>query len=676
MDAGTILLLEFLNKQKTVFRVPVYQRNYEWVEEQVNQYFYDIERIVTEDGYKGHFLGTVVFVKSSFPGMGTDLIMIDGQQRVTTTFLLLKAIHDTLGKEHLDASDIRNMYFENRNVDTAYANKLIPVQEDREAYNELMTHDISDRNSKMHKNYKHLMYLLQHSNSSTEEIYEALMKVKIVYIELEQGRKDENPQVIFESLNSTGLALTQSDLIRNYLLMNQPPHSQEMMYKNYWLPIEKQLTNAKISDFIRDFLTMKTGNIPNKSRVYQQFKIYVTNYQFESIEILEQLFKYAKFYKLFLRQDAPEKEVAYYLRMYNQMQSTVAFPYLLQIFDMYYNEKSILQEEFLSVLKIITSYLIRRLVCNLPTNALNKVFASMGKEVIKRQEVAGIVAAVEDYLMSRKGSATFPRNEKFRDNFINGDIYQRKSRLAVILLSNIESSGHKELVDMQTITIEHIMPQSLSSTWKSELGKGSNEVHIILKDTIGNLTLTNYNSELSNREFNTKKSFYKQSNIKITRDIAKFETWNKDNILKRAEDLFKAALLIWSLPEDRYNSSVLDGVEEDIFFNIIDPIIVTGKKPTLLKIDEHSFKTETWKSVLLNFLKYLADQDLEGYLDLAKQRQFQKLLSYNQSFFRKGENIEGLYVETNIDAQTIFNYIGLLAEYYNIEELIEIKIIN
>lgn len=676
MDAGTILLLEFLNKQKTVFRVPVYQRNYEWVEEQVNQYFYDIERIITEEGYKGHFLGTVVFVKSSFPGMGTDLIIIDGQQRITTTFLFLKAIHDTLGIDHPYTSEIKEMYFKNRNVDAAYANKLIPVKEDREAYNELLTHDLSDRNSKIHKNYKHLMYLLQHSNSSTEQIYEALMKVKIVYIELEQGRKDENPQVIFESLNSTGLALTQSDLIRNYLLMNEPPDSQETMYKNYWLPIEKQLTNAKISDFIRDFITMKTGNIPNKSRVYQQFKIYITNNQFESIEILEQLYKYAKFYKLFLRQDAPEKEVAYYLKMYSQMQSTVAFPYLLHLFDMYYNEKLISQEEFLKVLKIITSYLVRRLVCNLPTNALNKVFASMGKEVIKRQESNGIIVAVEDYLMSRKGSGAFPRNEKFKDNFINGDIYQRKSRLAVILLSNIESSGHKELVDMESITIEHIMPQSLTTSWKIELGKNSNDIHIILKDTIGNLTLTNYNSELSNRDFEKKKSFYSQSNIKITRDITSFNKWNKENILKRGEVLFQTALSIWSLPEDRYNNLITNEYEEDIFFNIIDPINVTGKKPTDLKIEGHSFKTETWRSVLISFLKYLADQDLEGYLDLAKQRQFQKLLSYDKSFFRKGKDIEGLYVETNLDAQTIFNYIGLLAEYYNIEESIEIKIAN
>ncbi|MDV6378870.1 DUF262 domain-containing HNH endonuclease family protein [Sporosarcina sp. GW1-11] len=676
MDAGTILLLEFLNKQKTVFRVPVYQRNYEWTEEQVNQYFYDIERIVTEDGYKGHFLGTVVFVKSSFPGMGTDLIIIDGQQRITTTFLFLKAIHDTLGKDHRYTSEINDMYFENRNVDAAYVSKLIPVQEDRNAYNELLTHDLSDMNSKIHKNYKHLMYLLQHSNSSTEEMYEALMKVKIVYIELEQGRKDENPQVIFESLNSTGLALTQSDLIRNYLLMNEPPESQEIMYRNYWLPIEKQLTNAKISDFIRDFITMKTGNIPNKSKVYHQFKIYVTTNQFRSKEILEQLYKYSKFYKLFLRQDAPEKEVAHYLKIYNQMQSTVAFPYLLQIFDMYYNEKLILQEEFLEVLKVISSYLIRRLVCNLPTNALNKVFASMGKEVTKRHNDNGIVVAVEDYLMSRKGSAVFPRDEKFRDSFINGDIYQRKSRLAVILLSNIESRGHKELVDMENITVEHIMPQSLSPSWKIELGKNSNEVHIILKDTIGNLTLTNYNSELSNRDFEKKKFFYSQSNIKITRDISAFDKWNKDNILKRGEILFKTALLIWSLPEDRYNTSKLDTFGGDAYVNIIDPIIVTGKKPTHLKIEERSFNAETWKAVLLNFLKYLADKDLEGYLDLAKQRQFQKLLSYNETFFRKGERVEGLYVETNLDAQTIFNYIGLLAEYYDIEDLIEVKITN
>lgn len=662
MDAGTIRLLEFLNKPKSVYRIPVYQRKYEWVEEQVNQYFYDIERIISDEGYDGHFLGTVVFVKASFPGMGTDYIIIDGQQRITTSFLLLKAIYDSLDSSNCLLEEIEETYFTNKHVESEYVRKLISVQDNRQAYEELLVHGKCDQPSKVHTNYKRLMYLIQHSEATPQQIYEALMNVKIVYIELEQGRKDENPQVIFESLNSTGLSLTESDLIRNYLLMNEPPEEQEELYSNYWLCIEKLLTNSKISDFIRDYLTMKTGHIPNKNRVYQSFKQYIGNEEISSEDILRDLYKFAEFYQWFLHQRARDKKVEEYLQIISQMRSTVAYPYLLRLFDKHYNLDHLSKSELLTILKLITSYIVRRSIVNYPSNALNKVFAAMGPEIDKRRDNISEEQAVIDYLMSRRGSAVFPRDEKVKESFLNDDLYHRNHKLANLILEKIEANSHKELVNLSEASVEHILPQTLTPAWRLELGGDAKSDHLLYKDTIGNLTLTKYNSELSNKSFSDKKEFYAESNIKITRELSKVENWNKSKIQERSLHFFEKAKKIWPMPEDAYSGHHENELDENMYYNIFEPLTVTGRKPKVFKVDNKGYRVSTWKETLITYLEYLADQDLEQYLELPKQRKFQKLLTYEPIVFRKPEELLGIYLETNMSAQEIYNYLGLLAD--------------
>lgn len=680
MDAGTIRLLEFLNKTKSIYRIPVYQRKYEWTEDQVDQYFYDIERIISDEGYDGHFLGTIVFVKTSFPGMGTDYIIIDGQQRITTSFLLLKAIYDFLEADDSLREEIEDTYFINKHVEPEYERKLIPVENDRQAYEELFILGPSNKPSKIHTNYNRLVYLIRHSKATPKEIYEALMNVKIVYIELEQGRKDENPQIIFESLNSTGLSLTESDLIRNYLLMNELPENQERLYNNYWLRLEERLTNANISNYIRDYLTMKTGRISNKNRVYQSFKQYMNNNSITSEKILKDLYKYSRFYQMFLHQNAENRQIEEYLQVISQMRSTVTYPYLLRIFDKRYNENSISDKEFISILKLIVSYIVRRLIVNFPTNALNKVFAAIGQEIDKHQNNQDDNTSEEklaiNFLMSRRGSAVFPRNEKLKDSFINDDLYNRNHKLAHLILEKIEAHSHKEIVQLMESSIEHIMPQTLTPAWRLELGTNANSDHLLYKDTIGNLTLTNYNSELSNKSFADKKELYKESNIKLTRDIFNINTWNKEAILNRSLELYKKAKVIWQLPEDRYadhHSNELDGTT---YYNVFESLKVTGTKPKVLKINEKAYNVSNWKQTLITYLKHLAHYDLEQYLELPKQRKFQRLLTYDSSVFRDPEEVLGIYLEVNMNAQMIYDYLGLLAEHYNMEDEVSILIIK
>ena len=672
MDAGTVKLLEFLSPRKSVFRIPVYQRRYEWTEEQVDQFFYDIERLALNQQLQGHFMGTVVFVKSSFPGMGSDYIIIDGQQRITTAFLLLKALFDSIEDEHT-CIDIQDSYFENQNVEDAYKYKLISVEEDRRDFINLLVHRQSDRPSKIQMNYKRLLYLIQHSQASSEEIYEALQKIRIVYIELEQGRKEENPQVIFESLNSTGLSLTESDLIRNYLLMNEQPEKQEHLYKNYWLHIEERLTNAKISDFIRDYLTMKTGQIPNKNKVYQSFKAYMAEVGISSADILNDLLVFSNYYRQLLNAEHKNKRAQNYLSIIIDLKSTVTYPYLLRLFHEY-EQGNIQEEQFLNVLKLINSYLIRRAIVSYPTSSLNKVFSALGKEAEKVKEQKTELEAVAAYLYTRTGKAVFPRDEIVKESVLNSDMYNRNTRLVKLILTQIERESHKEVIEFDEVTVEHIMPRTLTPSWRVELGDRAIDDHKLYVHVLGNLTLTSYNSELSNKTFEEKLAYYEKSNIQLTRDCAQYLQWNKESILQRGQQLYESIIAIWPCESEPYDDKKNRVIEADTYYSVFESLKVTGKKPKSLWVEEQEYSVSTWREVLEKYLAWLADFDLEQYQALPKQKAFQKLLSYDETVHRQPIEWYGIYVETNLSAQSIYNFVSSLAEFYDMEDSVYLQL--
>lgn len=673
MDAGTIKLLEFLYSPKSVFRIPVYQRRYEWTEAQVEQYFEDIEDIALNEDMQGHFLGTVVFVKASFPGMGSDYIIIDGQQRITTTFLMLKALQDAIEDENTK-EDIRETYFENRNVEEAYKYKLLSVEDDRKDFLELIVHNVSTKTSKIHMNYKYLRTLILHSSASPMALYEALQKLKIVYIQLEQGKKDENPQVIFESLNSTGLSLTESDLIRNFLLMNEEPEVQKNLYYHYWLRMEELLTNAKISDYIRDYLTMKTSTIPNKSKVYESFKQYMFTENLTSEILLKDLLKFARHYSILLNPEGMDRDIQHYLTSVLQLKSTVTYPYLLRLLNLY-EEQRITKQQLMAILQTLTAYLIRRLIVNFPTNALNKVFSTLVK-VTSETEGKTEEQVVNSFLGSRTGTALFPRDNKVRESILTNDIYNRNPRLTKMILSQIEQNMHKETVDFEEVTIEHIMPQTLTPGWRNTLGRSAADDHKLYGDVLGNLTLTAYNSNLSNKLFEEKKEIYAVSNIKITRDLREYPSWDKTTILARGEELVQQILQLWPIPQEAQSLDEPQAIMSDNYYAVFEPLEVTGRKPKSIKIDEKEYPVDTWKKMLVTYLEWLADYDLERYLALPKQKSFQKLLNYSKDTFRLPLEVTGIWVETNLSAHAIYNFISALAEHYGKEETVFVKMAN
>ena len=677
MQAGPMKLLGLLKENKSTFNIPVYQRNYEWNREQVEQFFRDIEAIIKDDFKNGHFLGTIVFVSNEKQGLMMERIIIDGQQRITTTVLLLKAIHDSLDKNNEEEKylkeDIYETYIINKYVDEKYKLKLKPVEEDMKAYTDLIESNQINEGSKIYSNYKLLMKLISNSEYDVQQIYMALSYVEIVYISLDKNSRSENPQLIFESLNSTGLSLTEADLIRNFILMGLEYDVQVELYKKYWLNIEKFLTNARIPEFVRDYLTMKISYAPNRNKVYATFKKYYLKNNFTSEDILMDLLRYSRYYHWFVNLETGIDDIDEWLWRLENMKSTVVYPYLLELFDDYFEKKIINKDELLETMNIINSYLYRRTICNIPTNALNKVFASMAKGVSDlRNNGKSHIEAVSDYLMGKSGSSIFPRNEQFRKSFMELDIYNRRNRLALFTLYNIEKYQHKEVVELEQLTIEHIMPQTLTPKWNIDLGRDAEEVHKLYKDTIGNLTITRYNSEMSNKSFEDKKDIYADSNIKLTRDIIEFEKWDKESIVSRANNLFKLAEKIWPVPKDNY----IDVSQENLIpgeeYSIMDNVDVTGYKPTALIIDNDRISITSWREMLIEMSMFLLDFDRELFYSLLDNKNFKKLIfRYPDTVKREKQLAKDLYLETKFSANDILNYVKLLAKEYGMEEFID-----
>ncbi len=666
MEARKIKLLEFIGSGKKTFNIPVYQRNYDWKEEQCQKLFEDIQNIVKSNYEIEHFLGTVVFVSSKAEMNFNEYILIDGQQRITSIMLLLKVLHEKITKEDYK-EEIWEEYLTNKRVPEENLRiRLKPVESDGMPYKKLIEENDISLTSNVCKNYKIFEKVVEGSNYSPEEIYKALGKIELVYIQLEKGKKSENPQMIFESLNSTGLSLTQGDLIRNYLLMNHEYEKQKMLYKNFWLEIEKEIANEKISDFVRDYLTMKNGLISNKDKVYDDFKKYIkqNNENMDEEGILKELKSYSEYYSWFLNGNSPNDKVNQKLEEFRYLRNTTVYPLILSVFEDAYLYKNITEKELLDILELLISYIFRRSVCGYTTNSLNKIFAS----IVVSLKNKDIYNQIEKGLMNK----SFPKDEEFRAEFIKCNFYKKGTKFCKYALKSLESIENKEQIDMGNITIEHVMPQTLNSEWRIELGNKFEQIHFAYLNTIGNLTITGYNSELSNKSFKVKKERYKDSNIKICREIAKYDNWREIEIKNRAEKLFEKAKKFWKVPQG-YDDKNIDDLEYGKNYLLGSDINITGKKPSKLIILENEYSVKSWKELLEKLCIELYEIE----------PQLLKELIYNPSFKGKEKDIvaqnkeklrvpleidEDLYIESNLNSNAILNYANMIATEYELEE--------
>lgn len=554
MKATAANLLSLIKGPKQ-FVIPIYQRTYSWQIAQCSKLLSDIIRISTDPTTPGHFIGSVVYFQESIHTLSDvpQLLVIDGQQRLTTITLLIAALAEFI-KEHnieIDTSftKLQNYYLLNVEEDGDLRYKLLLTKRDKETVINIIkgVKIPTDYSQRVWENFDFFKNQLSMENAAI--IYNGIQRLFVVDVALE--REKDNPQLIFESLNSTGLDLSQADLIRNYVLMGQELSLQTELYEKYWYPMESSYANDYATTFdwfMRDYLSVKTTQIPRIDKVYEGFKNYVeAGKTLSSItEVVKDIYKFSEYYVNMVLMKEPDKDLNNAFKSIAKLKVDVSYPFILSVYDDYAT-KRISKEEFLSVTNYVENYVFRRAICGIPTNSLNKTFATLYKSFSKVSYVEGLEAAFQ--LMD--GYKRFPADAEFENEITIKDLYNFRSRN--YLLSKLENFNRKEFVNVDEYTIEHILPQNpdLSKAWQSMLGENWKQVQETYLHTLGNLTLTGYNSELSDRPFSEKKTIeggFNQSPIKLNAYLQKVSEWNEEHIKIRASQLASLASKIWKSP--------------------------------------------------------------------------------------------------------------------------------
>lgn len=555
MKAGETFLLPFLDGKKQ-FIIPIYQRTYSWTRPQCEQLWDDIVRVATDNEANSHFVGSIVHILHGLPLMGgiVQSMVIDGQQRMTTIMLLLLALAeaapDTSSVSH---DNIYETYLINKFGKGELRYKLLLTQHDRNALIQLIdtpqyAHQIVQA-PRLLENYLFFTERIQTSAIDTDTLYMGVSKLIIVEIAL--GRED-NPQLIFESLNSTGMDLSQADLIRNYVLMQLHPNDQERLYNDYWYHMEQLFhggTDAELFDrFMRDYLTIKQGTIPNIKEVYVNFKAYHHSKAGQTIEdLVKDIYRYADYFANLALDYEADIDIKRVMRRINKLKVNIVYPFLLEVYDDYAH-KLLSRTDLLEIFRLVEAYIFRRSICGIPTNGLNKVFATLAREIDKEQYLTSLKAA----FLNKTASARFPRDDEFCTAFVVRDVYNYPHRN--YLLDRLENFRRKDHAYVEEYTIEHILPQNknLSSAWQQELGPNWQEIQGRYLHTIGNLTLTGYNSELSDHPFLQKRNHpqggFAHSPLRLNEHLASLEHWNEEEIKQRATLLAERAIKIWPMP--------------------------------------------------------------------------------------------------------------------------------
>lgn len=567
LQAGETTLNKLLNTSRQ-FIVPIFQRNYSWQKSQYEQLWFDILRASKFKEKQNHFIGSIVYIDMGTPaGRPQQLLLIDGQQRLTTISILLCAIKDYVQKFNLETklinlAKIKNQFLYNSDEIDEDKYKLLLNVQDKETYVKLIDNTIFTVNkpaTNIIKCYEFFYERIEDfikQDGQIDEIYAGIFKLSLVSISLDKD--SDNPQMIFESMNSTGKDLSQTDLLRNYLLMDLTPEKQTRLYKTYWKPMEELFGEDiykndvnKFDYFIRDFLTLKrdTGYICKINNVYENFKRYYLDNNCEKFAVLKDLFTCAKYYACIDLLQENDDELKLYWQEFKKLDSHVVYPFLLKLYDDY-SRQILIKEDFKKILQVVISYLWRRAICEIPTNSLSKTFATLYQAVDKEDYVNSIIKA----FVFKSSYKRFPSDYEVREKLQTKDIYH--FRLRKYLLEALENYYHKEPIDLNTAnyTIEHIMPQNIEHnlSWQQMLGEDWQEVHSLYLHSLGNLTITGYNAEMSNKSFGEKvngESGFKHSHLKLNESIAQCDVWNKKAIQRRTNILTDIILKIWKYPE-------------------------------------------------------------------------------------------------------------------------------
>jgi uncharacterized protein with ParB-like and HNH nuclease domain len=619
MKANETRVDRFLGTNETTFAVPVYQRNYDWTLVQCKQLLHDIIKTGRDDKISAHFIGSIVYVYDDvYTATGlNELTIIDGQQRLTTLtliYIVLYRFAKQLGNIAL-VNRIHKMYLINEFAPESEKLKLKPTENNREAFHYILNFIDGEQFSGYSRIIENFNYF---RSQIINENYEIVLKglSKLVFVDIALDRTQDNPQKIFESLNSTGLELSQADLIRNYILMGLKRRDQDNIYKNYWEIIERNAkdetsNDSRVSDFIRDYLTLINKEIPNKKDVYAKFKSQYPTTTIEKLEnVLSDLKSLVKFYnKLLNPKNENDKDIRKQLEYIKQLEINVAYPFLMRVYEDYAKD-NIDKFTYIAILNLIQSFTWRRFIVGLPTNALNKIFMNLYDKIDK----GNYLFSTQKTLLQRSGSQRFPRNQEITNALKEKDIYNIKPKNRTYLLERLENYQNTEFVIIEgnsEITIEHIFPQNPDPKWKIELGEEEyNYIKENYLNTIGNLTLSGNNGKLSNKSFvekremniNGKEQGYRFSRLWLNRELKDKTIWNKTEIEKRTILITNRFFKIWELPD--IQTELNDSNEEVNIFEADDP---TNKKMEYYIFFDQHVEVPTIKDLYVYIFRQLFD---------------------------------------------------------------------
>ncbi len=544
MKADATTLLDFIkDNQKNQLVIPIYQRVYSWEKEQCKQLWDDIVKTGGNDQMNGHFIGSILYVLDDITHSDNTLLIIDGQQRLTTITLLLTALRDHWSDKR---KEIEDDYLINSDKDGDKKFRLILSESDKDTLLSLIDKDKkkpSKPSSKIVENFKLFEEWVSNTNK-LETIFKGLEKLMIVYIALKKGKYD--PQLIFESMNSKGMELSQTDLIRNYIVMETEVEKQESFYNKYWRAMEEDFKQDEtlFNQFVRHYLTIKTREIPNINKVYVALKDYRQKERIGIENLLKDLQKYCGYFCQIVFKKEDDKDLNKALGFLVDLEMDVVYPLLLELYSDY-SDGVLSKADFIPIIALIESYIFRRKVCGIPSNGLNKFFASFTKHIQKDEYFESLKA----HFGSLTEKQRFPKNDEFKNLFITIDFYHFKKNK--YFFERLENFDRKERVYTHEYTTEHIMPQELTEEWEKDLGENFQTIHDKYLHTIGNLTLTGYNSEYSNKSFQEKQGMekgFKDSPLRLNQGLRDLESFGEEEIKKRANDLADLALKIWTYP--------------------------------------------------------------------------------------------------------------------------------
>ena len=614
--------------------VPLFQRSYSWTKKEWDILWNDICDLYEMENPRVHFFGSIVNMPAtSVPEGVAKFLLIDGQQRLTTVFILLSILKDLAlegGKERL-SDEIKNTLLLNQYKDGYDHYKMMPTQVDRNAFLKVIEGQGHEADGQIGQAWKYLEKKVRTSNFDIENIKKILtQKFSVVSITLDT---DDNPYLVFESLNAKGRSLSQADLIKNYFFMRIHVSKQDEIYSKLWEPMQNNLRDD-LSEFIRHYMMRHGGNV-RQTDVYYALKDEVS--PDNTIDYLKSLNEYSMYYRnMKYPENISDKDLRVRFERLNRIEVTTAYPLILYVYGEFAHN-NISKEQFCEVIDVIENYLIRRFVCDYKTNTLNKTFGA-AYAFISKYNSDEIVNAVKEYL-STKG---YPKDSEFTERFMTTKLYgggDRQQKTKFILASLEKSFEHKEIVQMDNLTIEHVMPQTLSDWWVDYLGDDAFSIHDIWLHTIGNLTLTAYNSDLSNKSYIQKRSYLSQSHLELNKYFTSAGEWKKLDIEKRAEQLSKRALNIW--PYFGHEDIEADG--DTKAYSSPQSVYCLGKYSSV----------NSWRDVLTFTLNSIYEELPECFSTIVNA--FPKWIGKDESKFRAARELNsGYFIEVNDSANAIY----------------------